>query len=175
VTISRFYSLDVETANSDAGSICQVGIGLFEGGEVVRAWKSYVDPEEQFNFYNTRVHGITAGMIRGAPRFFEIYGFLRKEFEHSVVVHHMPFDRVAFHRAYARYRLEPFPVYWLDSATVARHTWEQFSRSGYGLANLAGYLGIRFKHHDALEDSITAGKIVVQACLETGLDVRDWL
>ncbi|MBE0648649.1 MAG: hypothetical protein IH596_12805 [Bacteroidales bacterium] len=42
---SRFYSLDVETANSDAGSICQIGTGLFEEGVVVESWRSYVEGE----------------------------------------------------------------------------------------------------------------------------------
>ena len=87
----------------------------------------------------------------------------------------MPFDRVAFHRAYDKYRLQPFAVNWLDSAKVARITWSQFSQRGYGLSNLAMHLGIRFRHHDALEDSITAGKIVIEACRHSGKQLRDWL
>ena len=172
---SRFYSLDVETANSDAGSICQIGIGLFENGELTGTWKSYIDPEDYFSHFNIRVHGIEPEMVRTSPKFYEVYPFLRKTFQHSIVIHHMPFDRVAFDRAYKKYRLEPFPVQWVDSARVARQTWKQFSKSGYGLHNLAQFLDIRFKHHDALEDSVTAGRIVVEACREKGVGVEGWI
>lgn len=172
---TRFFSLDVETANPDAGSICQIGIGLFEEGELVDTWKSYVNPEEYFSHFNTRVHGIEAHHVAGAPRFYELFPFLKKTLEHSIVVHHMPFDRVAFHRAYDKYRLQPFTVHWLDSARVARRTWSQLSQRGYGLSNLANHLEIRFKHHDALEDSITAGKIVIEACRYSGKRLQEWL
>jgi DNA polymerase-3 subunit epsilon len=87
----------------------------------------------------------------------------------------MPFDRVAFDRAYKKYRLEPFPVQWVDSARVARQTWKQFSKSGYGLHNLAQFLDIKFRHHDALEDSVTAGRIVVEACREKSVGVEYWI
>jgi DNA polymerase-3 subunit epsilon len=172
---SRFFSLDVETANNDSGSICQIGIGLFEDGELTGTWKSYIDPEERFLWSNIRVHGIEPEMVQNAPRFYEVYGFLRKNFENSIVVHHAPFDRVAFGRAYAKYRLEPFPVHWLDSSKVARRTWKQYAKNGYGLHNLASFLGITFKHHDALEDSVTAGRIVVAACREMGVGVERWV
>lgn len=171
----KYYSLDVETANSDAGSICQIGIGVFENGELTGTWKSLVDPEDYFSYFNIRVHGIEPGRVAGSPKFYQLYPFLRKTFEHNIVVHHMPFDRVAFDNAYRKYRLEPFNVHWLDSARVARQTWKQFSKSGYGLASLAAFLGIEFKHHDALEDSVTCGKIVAEACRETGKRIEEWL
>ena len=170
---SRFYSLDVETANSDAGSICQIGIGVFENGELTATWKSYIDPEDYFSYFNIRVHGIEQEMVRNAPKFYEAYGFLRRTFENNIVVHHAPFDKIAFGRAYEKYRLAPFDVQWLDSAKVARRTWKQFSKTGYGLHNLAEFLDIKFKHHDALEDSVTAGKIVVAACRERGVGVEE--
>jgi DNA polymerase-3 subunit epsilon len=170
---SLFYSLDVETANTDSGSICQIGIGRFEHGELTGTWKSYIDPGEHFNHHNVRVHGIDSDMVQNAPKFYEVYGFLRRTFEHNIVVHHAPFDRVAFGKAYRKYNLEPFPVKWLDSSTVARRTWKQFSKTGYGLHNLAEFLDIKFKHHDALEDSVTAGKIVVAACRERGVGVEE--
>jgi DNA polymerase-3 subunit epsilon len=50
----------------------------------------------------------------------------------------------------------------LDSVRVARKTW-QYLEGGYNLANLACYLDIEFRHHDALEDAIACGKIIVEA------------
>jgi DNA polymerase-3 subunit epsilon len=55
-----------------------------------------------------------------------------------------------------------------------RHTWSQFSKGGYNLANVARPLDIDFRHHDALQDSVAAGKIVVEACRLTDRVVQDW-
>ena len=45
----------------------------------------------------------------------------------------------------------------------------------YNSANLALYFGIEFQHHDALEDSIACGKIVLQACNLNGIQVTEWM
>ena len=94
-------------------------------------------------------------------------------FENNIVVHHSPFDRVAFRKVFDRYGLDQFDVQWLDSVQVARKTWECLE-GGYNLANLAAYLDIEFKHHDALEDSITCGKIVIEACKKKSIDQSEW-
>jgi DNA polymerase-3 subunit epsilon len=170
----RFYSLDVETANSDYSSICQIGVGIFEDGVLVDTWKSYINPQDSFHWGNIRIHGITPEIVRRKPTFPKVYPKLRRMFEGQIVVHHSPFDRVAFRKAFERNGLESFEVRWLDSIRVARQTWTGLE-GGYNLANLAAYLDIEFQHHDALEDSITAGKIVVEACNYTGIQVHEWI
>lgn len=42
----QFVALDVETANADQASICQVGLVRFEGGDVADTWETLVDPED---------------------------------------------------------------------------------------------------------------------------------
>jgi len=170
----RFYSVDVETANPDQSTICQIGVGIFEDGELVDTWKSYIDPKDYFHWRFIEIHGITPKMVQGKPAFPKVYPVLRQMFENNIVVHHSPFDRVAFRKAFERYGLEPFEVKWLDSVRVARQTWEELE-GGYNLANLASYLDIEFQHHDALEDSIACGKIMVKACNYTGIQVHEWI
>ena len=170
----RFYSLDVETANSDHASICQIGVGVFEDGELVDTWKSYIDPEDYFHWGNIRIHGIKEKDVQGQPIFPDVYDILRQMFEGSIVVHHSPFDRVAFRKVFERYGLEPFEVQWLDSVHVARKTWQGIE-GGYNLANLAYHLDIEFQHHDALEDAVACGKIVVKACKRIAIDIHDFL
>jgi DNA polymerase III subunit epsilon len=170
----RFCSLDVETANYDSSSICQIGIGLFEYGGLTGTWASLINPLSSFHWSNIRVHGITEDMVQGAPAFTEVYPALRKILSENIVVHHTPFDLHAFNRAYARFNLRPINIQWLDSSRIVRHTWNQFSKSGYNLANVASHLGIEFRHHDALEDSVAAGKIVLEACRLTNRRVDEW-
>ena len=170
----KFYSLDVETANHDQSTICQIGVGVFEDGELVDTWKTYIDPESSFHWYFTQIHGISARTVKGHPKFPKVYPELRRMFENNIVVHHSPFDRVAFRKVFERYGLEPFEVQWMDSIRVARHTWEGME-GGYNLSNLASYLDIEFQHHDALEDSITCGKIVVEASKKSNIGFADFL
>jgi len=41
----EFVAIDVETANADMASICQIGIATFENAVLKNEWKTYVDPE----------------------------------------------------------------------------------------------------------------------------------
>ena len=171
----RFYALDVETANHDHSSICQIGIGVFEDHNLVDTWKSYIDPETSFNWYNIKVHGITNDLVCGAPKIVDVYSFLKSQLDNNIVVHHTSYDRIAFEKVYRKYNLEPLNILWLDSSMVARRTWKEFSTSGYNLANIASLLGIEFQHHDALEDAITAGKIVIEASKKSNLRLEEWI
>ncbi|MFC2186371.1 exonuclease domain-containing protein [Fulvivirgaceae bacterium LMO-SS25] len=170
-----FYSIDVETANADYSSICQIGIAKFKDGQVIDKWSTLVNPEAYFDPFNTSIHGITEKDVKNAPTFDSLHNILFDKISGEITVHHMPFDKVAVTRACLENKLEVLQPKWLDSAKIARRTWVQFAQKGYGLANIANYLGITFDHHDALEDAMTAAKIVHHACLETNLTVEDWL
>ena len=171
-----YVALDVETANSDYASICQVGIAEFgPDGALGRTWASLIDPEDDFAGMNVSIHGIDREAVRGAPSFPDVLAEIRAWCDNRIVVHHMPFDRVAIGRAADRYGLSGPRATWLDSAGVARRAWKRFSRRGYGLRNLASELRIPLRHHDALSDAIAAGSVVALAIEKSGMDVSDWL
>ncbi|MEI6433342.1 MAG: 3'-5' exonuclease [Bacteroidota bacterium] len=170
----KFYALDVETANPDQSTICQIGIGVFEDGSLVDTWKSYIDPQDYFHWRFIEIHGITPKMVKRKPTFPKVYPILRQMLENQIVVHHSPFDRVAFGKAFDKYGLEPFDVKWLDSVQVARKTWVNLE-GGYNLANLAMQLGIEFRHHDALEDAVACGRVVLWASNKTSIgNIIEW-
>jgi len=62
-----FTTIDVETANADLSSICQVGVAIFRDGAYAGSWSSLVDPGEEFDRINVAIHGIDAQQVRGAP------------------------------------------------------------------------------------------------------------
>ncbi len=171
----RFIAVDLETANPRMSSICQIGVVTFEDGREVGADVRLVDPGDYFDPYNMAVHGITKADVRGAPRFSDLHDWLCSQTNGEIVACHTHFDRVALAQACWTNRLEPLPCNWLDTAQVARRAWSQFSQAGYGLANVAAYLGIEFRHHDALEDARTAGLILLRAIEETGFDIEQWV
>lgn len=170
-----FVAIDVETANADMASICQIGLARYEDGVLKDEWKTYVDPEDYFDPINISIHGIDESTVRGSPNFQSLSNLLSSYLTDSVVVCHTHFDRVAIHQATRRHGIMTPTCTWLDSARVARRAWTQFAWKGYGLHNVCSMLGYEFKHHDALEDAKAAGHILISAFKETELDIDGWL
>lgn len=170
-----FIAIDVETANADMASICQIGLVKCENGILSDEWESYVDPEDYFDVNNVSIHGIDESTVKGAPTFPELSDTLRSYLAGTVVVCHTHFDRVAMRQAHQRYDIIAPECKWLDSARVARRTWEQFAYRGYGLANVCTAIGYQFKQHDALEDAKAAAHIILASIEKTGMDLNKWL
>jgi len=171
----NFVAVDVETANPNMSSICQIGMVLFEDGREVRCESVLVDPQTWFDPGNVRIHGIDDDAIRGARTFDQLHGWLCEWTTDRIVVCHTHFDRVAFQQACESGRLPTLSCQWLDSARVTRRAWPQFAQRGYGLANVAHHCGVTFQHHDALEDARVAGLILLKAIEHTGHDLAEWL
>jgi DNA polymerase-3 subunit epsilon len=171
----NFVAIDVETANADMASICQIGLVKCENGTLSDEWKTYVDPEDYFDPFNVSIHGIDESVVKGAPKLPEIADSLRSYLEGTVVVCHTHFDRVAMCQATRRYGISAIGCTWLDSARVARRAWKECAWKGYGLYNVCKILGYDFKHHDALEDAKAAAHILFAATKESGLDLNGWL
>ena len=171
-----FNAVDVETANSDRSTICQIGIAHVVNGQIDERWSTLVDPEDYFDDFNINIHGITPKQVQEAPTLPEIREELRKRLRGQVLVSHTSFDRSAFEIAMDKYGLDQLQVYWLDCAKVVRRAWpEKFSQRGYGLKNVAHHIGYEFKHHDALEDAVAAAEITLAACRKHNVDIEHWL
>ena len=172
VTSAAFTAIDVETANADPSSICEIGIVHACGGSIRAGWSTLVNPGMPFNPENTALHGIDARAVRPAPTIPELYGSLSRLLAATVVVSHTDFDRVALDGALRRYVLPAITVEWVDSVAVARRAWPApRGAGGWGLAVLAARLGIEFRHHVAVEDSRVAAEIVLRAREETSRDL----
>lgn len=170
-----FVAIDVETANPDRSSICQVGIATFQKGELVDCWESLVAPAGEFSPFNISIHGIDRQRVRKAPSWNEIYPHVASRLENRIVVSHTSFDRHALSQACASCGLSICDCQWLDSAEIARSAWPQFSRSGYRLTNLASHFGFEYQAHDALEDAKCAGWVVLKAIAEAKIPLGHWL
>ncbi len=173
--LQTFNAIDVETANADPSSICQIGIIRIRDAEIKEQLSILVSPEQGFNPVNVRLHGIDEARVRGSETLPQVAPRLRRLLEGAALVSHTEFDRVALDGAMRRYGLAPIHVTWLDSAMIARRAWPEKYGRRWSLAVIAGSLGIAFRHHDAVEDARAAGEIVLRACLHTGLDIDGWL
>jgi len=171
----EFVAIDVETANADMSSICQIGLALFRKGQLVEEWKTYINPEDYFDEINVSIHGIDEETVNGAPVISDVSREIYRFLDDHISVCHTHFDRFAVQQAFERYKLRHPRCRWLDTARVARRTWEDFAQRGYGLGNICAFLGYDFTQHDALEDAKAAAYILNAAIEKTGLDIEGWL
>jgi DNA polymerase-3 subunit epsilon len=171
----NFVAIDVETANENMASICQIGVVKYIDGKLTKEWTSLVDPEDYFSFINIDIHGITEDHVSGSPVFPELVNKLRDFVNNTICVSHTHFDRVSINQAINKYGLLGLDTTWLDSAKVARRTWKEFASRGYGLANVCNKIGYTFKHHNALEDAKASAQVLLTAVEKTGLDIQTWL
>lgn len=170
---SHFHVIDVETANADFSSICQLGVAEFKNGELISSWETLINPEDYFDNMNTSIHGISSDMVEHSPTFPEVIDELEYRIGGKILFHHMPFDKVAINRTLLKYQLKITKPLWVDSAKVVRRTWSEFSSSGYGLKSITKSLNIKFNHHNALEDAIATGKVVLKALEKNTWGIED--
>lgn len=159
----RFFALDVETANHDRASICQIGVACVRADRTIETWTTYVDPEVD-HWAFTYLHKISAKTVQGAPRFHEVLPMLKEALQGRIVYQHSGFDRSAISAACRAYGI-PEPMWdWQDSVQAARRAWPELKgNGGHGLASLKVHLSLAFEHHDAGEDARAAAEVVLHA------------
>lgn len=171
----RFVALDVETANPDMSSICQIGIVHFENGQLVDSWSTLVDPDDYFDSMNVSIHGIEAEDVVGAPDFKQASVEVFKRISGQIVAIHTAFDRNAIARASTKHAIATPECCWLNTASVARRAWPEVAQKGYGLSALSEKFGFEFEHHNAVEDARVSGLVLIKAMEDAKLDLNAWM
>ncbi len=153
-----FIALDVETANRDPGSICQLGLACFDGDDIAWQWSTLVNPEVEFDRGNIGIHGITPRAVAAAPTWPTVLGCIADSLRGQIIVSHTNFDELALQRASSRHDV-PLPLsHWIDSHALARSAWPYLA--SHGLGELCALFDIPLNHHDALSDALACGRIV---------------
>ncbi|MGL4861360.1 MAG: exonuclease domain-containing protein [Enterobacteriaceae bacterium] len=171
--MNTYVSIDVETANPNLSSICQIGLAKFRDGQCIDERMYYVNPEEYFDRTNIFIHGIDESTVAGAPTFRELHGELLSFFGDDPVCSHTRFDRSSLWQACGKYGLPTISNIWIDSAKIARRSWEFCRQKGYGLKNLCNHFNIEITHHDALSDAKAAGTILHKAMSDSSLSLQE--
>lgn len=159
----RFFALDVETANRNPASICQIGIAAVRPDNSIVTWSTYVDPQAD-HWACSMIHGITATTVRGAPTFAQLLPVLDQMLAGKTVFQHSSFDSSAIAAACRQDDLALPAWAWQDSVRVARQAWPELKgNGGHGLASLRRHLQLSFTHHDAGEDARATAQVVLLA------------
>lgn len=171
----NFVTIDVETANSDVGSICQIGLAKYLNGKLIDTYCTLVCPQTSFSRRNIEVHGITSSIVKDSPSMYDIYGQILKFIGENVVVSYTDFDQRALKQSLEHHKLPVPELQWVDATVLVRKTCQRFAFKGYNLANVCREWNYQFDHHDALEDAKACGFITVTILRENSLSIHDWV
>jgi len=166
-TESTFIAIDVETANSDPSSICQIGMAIYSNDALYKSYGYLINPECTFSQTNIDIHGITGQDVESALVFAEAFPPIAKLLSGYTVVSHTMFDRNAFQKACLINNQEFPKLDWVDSSMIARRAWSDVAKRGYGLQNLCDRIEFDYDAHDAEEDAIACGAVVIAALEHT--------
>ncbi|HEY3371692.1 MAG TPA: exonuclease domain-containing protein [Prolixibacteraceae bacterium] len=148
----NFVAIDVETAIGKRWSICQIGLAIVEGGEIIQTFSKLIQPpRNEYASGNINVHGITPEMTENAPIFpvvwDEIYPLLEGK---KLVAHNASFDINCLHQTLDFY----------DRVIPEMECDCTYSRTGYKLSEICEAFEIELSnHHDATCDAVACAKV----------------
>ena len=159
-----FIGFDVETANPDVGSICQIGVvRVVDGIEVAaESWLCVPPPGlEEFEAGNIAVHGIRPGDVADQPAFAErLPELLEFIGDLPLIAHNAQFDMMALRRACLAADLPVPELTFGCSLVLARAA--KLGLPDHRLPTVAAALDVPLvRHHDAAEDARAAAGILV--------------
>ncbi len=159
----NFTAIDFETANSDRGSVCSVGLARVENGEVVGGLHQLIRPEPLvFDPMNVAIHGISARDVADAPTFAEFWPTLWRAVSGPLVAHNAAFDMSVLRYSLDRAGLAYPETDYFCTLVISRLIWPH--RSTHALNHIASDMGLSFQHHDAAEDARVCALVALAAC-----------
>jgi DNA polymerase-3 subunit epsilon len=155
---NKYIVLDLETANRNRASICQIGITYIFNQTVKSVKTVNINPESGFEVMNTNLHGITERAVENSLTFKDVHPILSKILSIMPVFHHGEFDPQAIHNSCLRYNLSEVVAEWINSINYFEHYWPD--SPSYKLEDLSKQNRLSVIHHDAGEDSFVTARLL---------------
>lgn len=171
--MSRFIAFDIETPNRLNHRMSAIGITVIENGTITENFYSLVDPETRFDYFNTRLTGINAETVRGAPAFPELWTKIEPLLSSGILIAH----NAVFDMGVLKKCLNGYSIFWKQSARYLC-TVQMGQRVLPGMSHklnvLCDYYGISLDHHNAVSDSQACAEILLRY-IAAGADVRQYI
>ena len=161
--INSLTAIDFETAINH--HICSVGIVTVENGLIIDEFHALIKPpNNQYNWHNIQVHGITERDTQNVAHFNVIYPEIKKRlFGKTIVAHNESFDRTVLSKTMSDYGIDYQD---LNIAIKWECTLKIYKAKGYKPAKLDACCkvhNIQLKHHEALSDARACAQLFLIA------------
>lgn len=168
-----YIVFDVETPNHFNNRMSAIGITRITDGIITDSFFSYVDPEVPFDFFNTRLTGISAETVRNAPTFPELWEQIAPMMESGILAAH----NAVFDLSVLRACLKAYGIEW--KSTVRYICTVQAGRRllpgmKHNLDVMCSHYGISLDHHKADSDSHACAEILLRYIAD-GADEKQFI
>lgn len=170
MTTERWVAIDFETATREPTSACALGCAVIEGDQVVETASWLIRPPfNEYEFWNTNVHGISAGDTEFAPEFDEVWWEVRQLLDGGrLLAHNAAFDLRVL-RALLESRELGTPRYeYVCTVSMARAALPHLRR--HTLDAVCEHCGIALVHHDATSDAHACAQVALSCAEGVGAD-----
>lgn len=159
--MSRYIVFDVETPNRYNNRMSAIGICVVESRQIVKQHFSLVDPEQPFDWFNTRLTGISEESVAGAPTFPQLWRQIEPVMSSGILVaHNASFDMRVLRKCLNDYGIAWKPrVQGLCTVLMGRSLKPGIS---HRLNDMCEYYGICLDHHQADSDSRACAEILLR-------------
>lgn len=170
---------DVEYANSKNKSICQMALICRDsetGEDLLPSLNLYLNPEDGFNEFSIRVHGITPHMVADKPTFPMVWGTIKEYFQDAIIVGHnvASADLDALVKSLIRYEIEVPSLTYICTYDLARRLISYQNIENYKLSTLCEYFNINVEHaHDAFYDTLACVELFYTLVREYKIDLEN--
>lgn len=171
--LSRYIAFDVETPNRFDNRMSAIGITVIENGIITRKLYSLINPETGFDYFNTRLTGISKEMVQDKPTFPQLWDKIKPIMNSGFLVAH----NAQFDMSVLKCCLRDYGITWKESAPylctvqIGRRVLPKMSHK---LNSLCDYYGIKLNHHHAGSDSLACAEILLKY-IEGGTDLNQFI
>ena len=158
---AEFVAFDIETTglNAQSDRMTEIGAVIFSGGEILREFNTFVDPERPIPADITELTGIRSSDVQGAPKEAEaLRMFMDFAGDRPLIAHNAHFD-VGFMSAAARRSGLRFSPVFLDTLALSQALCPELKR--FKLDIVSNHLNLpKFNHHRASDDAMVVARIM---------------
>ena len=169
----RYIAFDVETPNRYNNRISAIGITIIEDDEIVDSIYSLVNPEVDFDYFNTELTGIDEDVVADAPTFDELWETIEPVMSSGLLVaHNASFDMSVLKKCLQAYGIDWVPMRpCVCTVQMGRRLLPKISHC---LDAMCDYYGICLDHHQADSDSRACAEILLRY-IQGGADVKQFV
>lgn len=166
--IKRAVAFDVETPNGRSNRMCSIGLTVIENNRITKSIEYRINPEQDFDWFCVKVHGITQEEAELEPIFPEVWPKIRAELDSGLLLaHNACFDLNVLRKCLYAYDIDFHDVRFADTVEIARKLLGK-TVPNHKLGTLCECMGIPLDAHHAGSDSYGCAAIYLRLLEEYG-------
>lgn len=171
--MTNYIVFDVETPNRANDRMSAIGITTITDNKITDEFYSLINPETHFDYFNTKLTGISKKTVENAPTFPEVWKKISPIMEQGILTaHNAPFDMGVLKRCLNGYDIKwKSDVTYLCTVQIGRRLLPKMSHK---LDVMCEYYGISLNHHHAASDSNACAQILLKY-IESGADIGSYV